>query len=122
MAATAPIHRHCIGDRQGAFVQDVAVGSPVRRIDASLGDEAIHIFETFVVARIDYIAAILVDDARGAFVLVAAERGALLRHRGGSKRVDLDDPPEAIGFVRLLGDVETLVELAPGVIGSAAMP
>src|SRR4029078_13670804 len=66
-----PIHRAIgvvFGDRQGAFIKDVAVGAAVGEIDAFAGDEAIDIFKAFVVAGIDDIAAILVDDAGGSFM------------------------------------------------------
>ena len=46
-------------------------------------------------------------------MLEAAERGALLRQGVRIVDVDLDDPAEAIGLVRLLRDVEAVVEGGP---------
>ena len=51
------------------------------------------------------------------FVLEAAERGALDRRRGRIVGIDLDDPAEAVGFVRFLLDVEAVDMLRPGVPG-----
>src|SRR5439155_17104245 len=84
-------------------------------IEAAGSHEAIDIFVALVVAHVDNVAAIPVDDAGGAFVLEVAERGSLLWRRARIERIDLDYEAEAIGLVRLLRQVEAVMKLAPGV-------
>ena len=50
------------GHRQRAAVKQVAVGFPVVRVDAILGDEAVEILEALVIARIQDQATVAVDD------------------------------------------------------------
>src|SRR5262245_36549973 len=45
----------------------------------------------------------------------AAERGVLHRCRRRVHGIDLDDPVESVALVRLLVDVEALMEFAPAV-------
>ena len=101
-------------DVERAVVEQVAIGRcGCARSTVPRGDELVDVVETLVVAGIDDVAAVPVDDAGGALMLHAAERRALLRRRGGVERIDFHDPAEAVGFVRLLAHVEAIVPLAP---------
>ena len=79
-----------------------------------LGDELVDVVEALVVAADRRHSGRPVDDHRRALVLDAAKRRALLRHRVRVERIDLHHPAEAVGLVRLLAEVEAVVELAPG--------
>jgi hypothetical protein len=102
------------GDRQGPFRQQPPIRRAVVGVVASVGDVAIHIIKTGIVAAVDDDAAILVDEALGALVAQAAERGVLDRLGVPIEWIDLDDPAEPVRLVRLLVDIETVDELAPG--------
>lgn len=102
------------GNRQRARRQQPHIRSAILGIVASIRDEAIYVVEAGIVAAIDDDAAVLVDEALGALVPEAAKRGMLHRNRAGVGRIDLDDPTEAVGFVRLFVDIEPVDELAPG--------
>ena len=101
------------GDVQRAFVQKVHVGRTITRVVFAGGDEFVHVVETLVVAEVEDHAPIRRDDAFGAFMLEAAKRRAFLRCRGWVHDVHLDHPAEAVRLVRLLGQIETVVELEP---------
>ena len=102
-------------DRQRAFrEQPLVVGAIVLAI-AVATDEAIDVLEARVVAGVEHNAAVLIDDALCAFVAETAERGVLDRRRGRIARIDLDDPAEAVRFVRLLVDVEARIVAPPAV-------
>ncbi len=103
------------GNVKRAGIEEVLVGGAVLGIDPALGDEAVDIVEALVVALIDDEAAVLVDDVAGPLVLEAAHGRALDRDRGRIERIDLDHPAEAIDLVRLLRDVEAVMEFAPGI-------
>src|SRR6185295_16422423 len=64
-------------------------------------------------------AAVGADRAGGAFVLDAAERGALHRHRIRIEGIDLDYPAEAVRLVRVLAGVEAVVIFVPASVEAA---
>ena len=101
-------------DRQRSFRQQPHIRGAIVRSVSSAGDEAIYIVEAGIVAAIDDDAPVFVENALGAFVAEAAERGVLHRHRSRIEGIDLDDPAEAVRLVRLLVDIEAVDELAPG--------
>ena len=103
-------------DRQGALVEEVHVGLAVSGVDGAFGDEPVDVLEIIIVAEIDDHASVLVGDDRRAFVAEAAERGALHRHGVRVIGVDLDHPLEAVELVRLLLDVEAVVEAGEAVV------
>ncbi len=103
------------GDVERALVEQVPVGGAIDGVVGARAHEPVDIVEPLVVARIDHDAAVFVDKDERALVLGAPERGAFLWSRGRIERIDFHDPAEPVRFVRLLGDVETVVELAPGV-------
>ena len=98
-----------LGDIERAVVEQVHVGGAVVRVELAGGDELVDVVEALVVAEIEDDAAVGGDDRFGTLMLEAAERGALLRQRVRVVDVDLDDPAEAVGLVRLLGEVEAVV-------------
>ena len=100
--------------RQRAVRQQRHVGRAVVRVVAAVGDEAIDILAAPVIAAIDDDAAVLVDHALRALMAEAAERGVLHRNGGRIEWIDLHDPAEAVRLVRLLVDIEAVVEFAPG--------
>jgi len=61
---------------------------------------------------------IAVDDALLTFMLEPAECGALDRRRRRVQRIHFHDPTEAVGLIRFGVDIETLVELPPGILSS----
>ena len=85
------------------------------RAVAAARHELVHVLEALVVAHVDDDAAVGGERDRRALVLEAAERRPLDRRRPRIPRVDLDDPSEAVGLVRMLRRVEALVELVPAV-------
>ena len=97
-------------DVERAGVEKVHVGGAVVGIEGAARHELVDVVEALVVAEIEDDASVLRHDQLGAFVLEAAERGALLRHRIRVHRIDLDDPAEAVRLVRLLADVEAVVD------------
>ena len=104
-----------------AVVEQVEVGGAVGRVVGAGGDELVDVIEALVVAEVEHHPAVGGEHVVGGLVLEAAEGGALLRGRGRVGGIDLDDPAEAVGLVRLLGEVEALVEGAPavGALGQA---
>jgi hypothetical protein len=82
-----PLHRP-VGiesrDRKLTLVEQGKVRFAVVRIVAAAGDELVDVVEAFVVAGVDGDPAVAHDDGRGAFVLEAVERGALLGIEVGS--------------------------------------
>src|SRR3546814_19197287 len=57
-----------------------------------------------------------------ALVLEATERSALDRHGVRLRRVDLDDPAEAVELVAVLGEVEACVGCVPAVAEVQDLP
>ena len=107
------------GHRQVALAQQREVVAPgLRAVAGAHGvarDEAVDVVEALVVAHVGHDVAVAVDDHVGALVLEAAHRGVLHRRRGRVARVDLDDPPEAVGLVAVVrgGGVPARVDRAP---------
>ena len=97
-------------DREHAVVENVLAGGGVGRVVGLRRDEAVDVFEIVVVAHVDDDAAVLVEDHGRGLVRHAAERGALHRLGGRVVGIDLDHPVEAVGLVRLLVEVEAVVE------------
>ena len=100
-------------DVERAGIEQVHVRGAVVGIECAARHELVDVVEALVVAEIEDDASVLRHDRLGAFVLDAAERGALLRHRIRIHRIDLDDPAEAVRLVRLLADVEAVVVARP---------
>ena len=105
------------GDVERAVVHQVLVGGAVVGVPRPRGDELVDIVEALVVAAVEHHAVVLGDGVGATLVLEAAERGALDRRRAGIVGIDLDDPAEAVGLVRLLLDVEAVDVLGPGIPG-----
>ena len=68
-----------------------------------LGDELVHVLEALVVTRVHDRVTVLGDDNVRTLVLEAADRGVLLRGRGGVPRVNLDSVTEAVDLVFVAG-------------------
>ncbi len=101
------------GHVKRAFIQQVHIGSAIIRVELARRHELVDIVEAFVVAQIEDHAPVLVDDGFGTLMLETAKRGPLLRHGVRIGHIDLDDPAKAVRFVRLLGNIETVVETSP---------
>ena len=82
---------------------------------AAFRDEAVEELAALVVAHIDHDMPVGGGDDLGVLMLEAAERGALLRHGLRVERVDLDDIARPVRLVRVLRDVEALVDRRPGI-------
>ena len=100
-------------DIKRAGVEQVAVRGAIGAVDLAVSHELVDVIEAFIVALINDITAVFIENAGRAFVLEAAHRGALLRRRRRIERIDLDHPAETVGLVRFLGDVEAVLKLAP---------
>ncbi len=112
-----------LGDVERALVEQRQVvlarpaGVPVPHPLAA--DELVEVVEALVVAGVDDRAPVLGQPHGRGLVLEAAEQRVLARGGVGVVRVQLDDVPEAVRLVRLLGDVEPLVETLPLALGGA---
>ena len=102
---------------QRAVIEQVEIGLAVFRVVRLAGDKFIDVFKALVVAHIHHHAIVRRQHQHGAFVLDAAQRGALDRGGFGVERVDFHHPAKAVRFVR--GDlaVKAEVGLRPFVAG-----
>src|SRR5690606_29712631 len=85
------------------------------RIVDAFADELVYVFVALVVAHVgDHMPVGRHHDA-GVLVLEATQGGALDRLAARTVGIDLDDPAEAVGLVRIGHDVEARVDRVPQV-------
>ena len=95
------------------------VGLPVARVEAPLGDELVYVLVAAVVAHVRNRVSGARQDGRRALVGEAAERGVFGRYRLGIVGIDLHHPPEPVGLVGILHEVEAVMEAVPAVAAGA---
>ncbi len=95
------------------MIEQVPVGRVAAGAHPVAADELVNEFEPRIVTHVDGHTAVCRERAGGAFGAFAAERGALHRRGRGVHRVDLDHPAEAVRFMGVFRQVETLVETVP---------
>ena len=107
-------------DMERAMVEQLAIR--LRRALAAGGrlhgvarDELVDVFEPGVFARIHHRTLVARQRNPRSFMCGAAERGALDGRGVRVHRVDLDDPAEAVEFVRVFARVEAFIVFRPAV-------